>query len=732
MVDSTAAYDRGMDTSNLSIMNGERAMTDRVPRSTGQGFDEVERSGPEHVSALLKMGAAKQDAGDYSEAEDLFRRALELGERVLGPDSPALVAALTNLAGARILCGRPESAEPLVIRALSMTENGMGEYDPDFGMLVNDLARLCLKQSAHAVAEPLLLRLLAMKRSKGDDHPEVGTVLASLAAVRQALGRHESAEQLWRRVLDIRERTLAPNHVGLATALERLAESCSARGKIGEALGLLQRALTIRELTLGVGNPSLRVSRDRIADLQLQASEDGMDGSSLESPLQAPDRFRLLAADHSVQSVSKPVQERGPSKVRTDRAVTQPRKVAAPAPVIAQPVIAAPVIVPAPAVLAPAVVAPVVAAPAVPAPEVPAPIVPEPVTVAPAISAAVIEATPSKNEVAVPLPLSFEQDNSEYVASPSQLAVDRYIADDVESSQPALMNYRDVILSIQQDLEDDENAPAKAVDRFKEVAGTITTAVKHRQKEIAIVVGAVVLVAGLTTASQALIKSQQGASAVQATALAINGQSIVPSATAGVAQNPALANEHPKAPAVASAEATPVAPSRARVVEQRTPAKRVDSRDTKAIAIPTMSSAVMAGFDSVVRAHTNAPRLVSEPLAVALPPANGEAAAIVSSAREVQTALPQRARLIGKLPAPHYPEQLSDVQGDVRVRFEVDASGKPVMSSLAVLSSSNEFFTASVFKVIPGLRFIPAVSGGTDSKPTTDFVQLGFAFRPAK
>ena len=114
-----------------------------------------------------------------------------------------------------------------------------------------------------------------------------------------------------------------------------------------------------------------------------------------------------------------------------------------------------------------------------------------------------------------------------------------------------------------------------------------------------------------------------------------------------------------------------------------------------------------------LRARANAPRLVNEPAAIALPPANGEAAAVVSSAREVQTALPQLARLIGKLPAPHYPEQLIDVQGDVRVRFDVDASGRPVMSSLAVMSSSNEFFTASVFKVIPGLRFVPAVSGGT-------------------
>ena len=694
MADSTAAHERGMDTSNLSIMNGERASAERASRSAVQGFDEVERSGPEHVSALLKMGAAKQDAGDYSEAEDLFRRALELGERVLGPENPALVAALTNLAGARILCGSPESAEPLVIRALSITENGLGEHDPDFAILVNDLARLCLKQSAHAVAEPLLLRLLAMKRSKGDDHPEVATVLASLAAVRQALGRHESAEQLWRRVLDIRERTLAPNHFGRATALERLADSCAARGKIGEALQLLQRALTIRELTLGAGNPSLRVSRDRIADLQLQASEEGLDPSSLEAPAPAPEKYRLLAADHSVQSVNRPVREKSAAKVRIEKPVAEPRKVIVAAPVIATPVIAAPVIP-----------APVIAAP-------------------------VFEAAPAKDEIAPPMPFALEHDTSDYAVSPPPLAVDQNMPDDVGPSQPEFVNYRDVILSIQQDLDDDENASPTAIDRAKTLVATIVGTLKQRQKEIAVVAGAVALVAGLTTVSQALIKSQQAAAAQGTAALPTAGQTTAPSATGASAQTVASVNDRPKAPAVASAEATPVAPSRARVVEQRTPAKKVT--EPKAISIPTMSSSVMAGFDSVVRAHTSSPRLLSEPPAVLLPPANGEAATIVSSARESQVASPKRARLIGKIPAPHYPEQLIDVQGDVRVRFEVDASGRPVMSSLAVLSSSNEFFTAAVFKVIPGLRFEPALSGGTDSKPTTDSVQLGFAFRPSK
>ena len=697
MVDSIASYERGIDAPGSPRVNGERGSAERAPRSSVQSFDELERSGPEHVSALLKMGAAKQDEGEYLEAEDLFRRALELGERVLGPDNPALAAALMNLAGARIVCGKPETAEPLVIRALSITENGLGDYDPDFAILVNDLTRVCLKQSAHAVAEPLLLRLLAMKRSKGDDHPEVATVLASLAGVRQALGRHESAEQLWRRVLDIRERTLAPNHLGLATALERLADSCSARGKIGEALQLLQRALTIRELTLGAGNPSLRVSRDRIADLQLQASEESLDPSMLQAPPPAPEKYRLLAADHSVQSVSRPARERSTAKVRIEKPVPEPTRSTATA----------------------------TAAVIEIAPVKEAQVVQPAVKVIPAKEAPVKE-MPATSEVAVPMPVAVEQYLPDDVIPLSQSAADYFVADEAVPLQPELVNYRDVILSIQRDLDEEENASPTAFDRVKGIVGTITGSVRARQKEIAIVAGAVALVAALTTVSQGLIKSQQGA-AQKTTSRAPTAQATVPAV-----MTTALVNDRPKPPAVASAEATPVAPSsKARVVEQRTPAKKAPEQ--RAIAIPTMSSTVLAGFDSVVRARTTAPRLASEPSAVILPPVSGAVEAIVSPSRDAaQVALPQRARLIGELPAPHYPERLTDVAGDVRVRVQVDASGRPIMSSLYVLNSSNEFFTAAVFKVIPGLRFEPALSGGADSHPTTDVVQLAFAFRPAK
>ena len=236
MGDAATGFERGIETPGYSpIAGGDRGTTDRMILSPVQSTDAHGGPHPD-LASLLRHGALKLEAGNDAEAEAFFRKALETGDRTVGPDHPDMI------------------------------------------LLLNDLTRIYLKQSAYASAEPLLLRLLEMKRSKGEDHPEVATVMASLATVRQALGRHESAEQLWRRVLEIRERTLAPNHFAIATALEHFGEACSARGKIREALAAFQRAHTIRERTLGSDHASLRTSRERIADLQLQAGRHTVHG----------------------------------------------------------------------------------------------------------------------------------------------------------------------------------------------------------------------------------------------------------------------------------------------------------------------------------------------------------------------------------------------------------------------------------------------------------------------
>ena len=89
---------------------------------------------------------------------------------------------------------------------------------------------------------------------------------------------------------------------------------------------------------------------------------------------------------------------------------------------------------------------------------------------------------------------------------------------------------------------------------------------------------------------------------------------------------------------------------------------------------------------------------------------------------------PQRARLIGELPTPRVPDQIADIEGEVRVRFNVDTEGRPVMSTLTVVASPNPLLTTAVRKVIPGIRFEPARTSGADSRVVGDVVEVGFRF----
>jgi len=139
MADSATGLERSFDPSAYSPLTSTPVSPADLPRGQ-QSVDDRQSD----LASLIRLGASKQEAGEFAEAAECFRRALEVGDQTLDPENPDLV------------------------------------------ILLNDLTRLYLKQSAYASAEPLLLRLLELKRSKGDDHPEVATVLASLAAVRRA------------------------------------------------------------------------------------------------------------------------------------------------------------------------------------------------------------------------------------------------------------------------------------------------------------------------------------------------------------------------------------------------------------------------------------------------------------------------------------------------------------------------------------------------------------------
>ena len=68
---------------------------------------------------------------NYAEAEPLYRRALAIREKTLGPDHPDTAASLNNLALLRCLQGNCAEAEPLFRRALAIAEKVLGPDRPE-------------------------------------------------------------------------------------------------------------------------------------------------------------------------------------------------------------------------------------------------------------------------------------------------------------------------------------------------------------------------------------------------------------------------------------------------------------------------------------------------------------------------------------------------------------------------------------------------------------------------
>jgi len=78
-------------------------------------------------------------------------------------------------------------------------------------------------------------------------------------------------------------------------------------------------------------------------------------------------------------------------------------------------------------------------------------------------------------------------------------------------------------------------------------------------------------------------------------------------------------------------------------------------------------------------------------------------------------------------PSPRYPDILRSggVEGELLARFEVDTTGRVVISSFAVLRSTHALFEQAVRSALPNMRFLPAEIGG---RKVRQLVQQPFVF----
>jgi tetratricopeptide (TPR) repeat protein len=161
-------------------MDGEarRLWAERAPRAVDRAFPGVEYSAwpacerllphampcfseivqweiddPDVARLLKRTASYLTERARYSEAEPLYRRALAIREKALGPDHPNTAESLNNLAGLYRSQGRYAEAEPLYRRALAICEQALGPDHPNVGVVRGNLAALLDEMGRQGEAE---------------------------------------------------------------------------------------------------------------------------------------------------------------------------------------------------------------------------------------------------------------------------------------------------------------------------------------------------------------------------------------------------------------------------------------------------------------------------------------------------------------------------------------------------------------------------------------------------
>jgi tetratricopeptide (TPR) repeat protein len=149
------------------------------------------------ADALYRLGILRRQQGKFAEAEQLYRRALEIREHKLGPNDLEVASTLNNLAAVEALQGKYDEARPLLERALDVRRTVLGSDNVLTAESLNNLALLYAAQGNTTEAEPLYQQALAvLDKANGDHDPALERILDNYAALLRDTGRDDEAAHL--------------------------------------------------------------------------------------------------------------------------------------------------------------------------------------------------------------------------------------------------------------------------------------------------------------------------------------------------------------------------------------------------------------------------------------------------------------------------------------------------------------------------------------------------------
>ncbi|KAI0380584.1 TPR-like protein [Hypomontagnella monticulosa] len=194
--------------------------------------------------------------GKFEEAEQVLRLLLKLKNNALGRQHHSTLITMVGLA--QVLCrqGKYEHGEALHRRGLALMNQVLGGEHPDTLKSMNNLGNALRDQKKYREAEKIFRKILQLRKQKlGVKHPAVLEITYSIATTLQGLGRYEEAERTYRRTLVSMQRILGKENDATLRCMSGLASTLAMQDKLEEAEPVHREALELHEQVLGEDHP---------------------------------------------------------------------------------------------------------------------------------------------------------------------------------------------------------------------------------------------------------------------------------------------------------------------------------------------------------------------------------------------------------------------------------------------------------------------------------------------
>ena len=269
----------------------------------------------QQARTLLEEYTQLRIQGKFAECRELLVRAIDIREKVLGPDDILIATPLTHLASLYDLAGDFAAAEPLFLRAVKIEERALGSESPQLAFDLQDLGVHYQARGDNAKAEETFKRAIEILEKAGRaDNLLFDSMLGSLGLVYYEQGDYAKAEEYYARSQAMEEKMLGPDHFHLAPSYTRRGRVAYDAGDYAKAEAMFARALALYEKSLGTDKVELADRLNDLAGLYCTTGEYAKAGALMNRALSILERTGSMAvpvAQETLFGLSRLYAEQG-------------------------------------------------------------------------------------------------------------------------------------------------------------------------------------------------------------------------------------------------------------------------------------------------------------------------------------------------------------------------------------------------------------------------------------